>query len=308
MVLWSMLGARPVDVLAWEAFGSEWARDVVDQLKLQDARIFEADYGHLPDLNQVDFAHDVVFPWNGTTSGVRIPNGAWIADDRQGLTICDATSAVYAMDIPWKKLDVVTYSWQKVLGGEAAHGVLILSPRAVERLESYVPSWPLPKVFRLTKKGALIEGIFQGSTINTPSLLCAEDALDALRWTESQGNARGLMKRSERNLEAIAEWVAHTPWIEFLAKDPATRSCTSVCLCVCDPDIQALSEDSQRAFCKGIAGLLDEEKIAYDIAAYRAAPPGLRLWGGATIETSHLEQLFPWLDWAFNIMKSRLQT
>jgi len=307
MVLWSVLGARPVDVCAWEAFGSEWAKDVVGQLKLDNARIFEADYGELPDLSQVDFSHDVVFPWNGTTSGVRIPNGDWIDSNRTGLTICDATSAVYAMEIPWEKLDVVTYSWQKVLGGEAAHGMLILSPRAVERLESYEPSWPLPKVFRLTKNGALIEGIFQGSTINTPSLLCAEDAIDALKWTEAQGNAAGLKKRSEANLRAIATWVNERPWVEFLARDPAIRSCTSICLCVCDPAVGALSKESQNAFCKGIAGLLDEEGVAYDIASYRAAPPGLRLWGGATVETSELERLFPWLDWAFQIMKSRLQ-
>jgi phosphoserine aminotransferase len=307
MVLWSVLGARPVDVLAWEAFGSEWAKDVVDQLKLENARIFEANYGELPDLNQVDFTHDVVFPWNGTTSGARIPNGDWIRDDREGLTICDATSAVYAMEIPWGKLDVVTYSWQKVLGGEAAHGMLILSPRAVERLENYQPTWPVPKVFRLTKQGALIEGIFQGSTINTPSLLCAEDALDALRWTESQGNAEGLRMRSEANLKAITDWVEESTWIEFLAQDPAIRSCTSVCLCVNDPDITVMSKENQSAFCKGLAGLLDEEGVAYDIASYRAAPPGLRLWGGATVETADLEKLFPWLDWAFHIMKSRLQ-
>lgn len=307
MILWSVLGARPVDVLAWEAFGSEWAKDVASQLKLENANIYEAPYGQLPDLKQVNFDHDVVFPWNGTTSGVRIPNGDWIPEEREGLTICDATSAVYAMEIPWEKLDVVTYSWQKVLGGEAAHGMLILSPRAVERLENYVPDWPMPKVFRLTKNGALIEGIFQGSTINTPSLLCAEDALDALRWTEDQGNAEGLQKRSESNLEAIQNWVNKTPWIEFLAKDSSIRSCTSICLCVSDPDIVALSKEDQSAFCKGLSGLLDKEGVAYDIASYRAAPPGLRLWGGATIERDDLEKLFPWLDWAYKTMKDGLQ-
>jgi phosphoserine aminotransferase len=281
MALWSLLGARPVDVVAFESFGEGWATDVVKQLKLPDARTLSAPYGKLPDLAAVDFAHDVVFPWNGTTSGVRVPNGDWIASDRQGLTICDATSAAFAMRLDWQKLDVVTWSWQKVLGGEAAHGMLALSPRAVERLLSYKPAWPLPKIFRLTSGGKLIEGVFKGETINTPSMLCAEDALDGLRWAESLGGLDGLIARSEANLAAIARWVARTEWADFLAEDAATRSCTSICL-------KAPKE---------IAAVLEKEGVAFDIASYRDAPSGLRIWGGATVETADVEALLPWLDW-----------
>jgi phosphoserine aminotransferase len=288
MALWSLLGARGVDVLAYESFSEGWANDVVKQLRLKDARVLSAPYGKLPDLGAIDFARDVVLAWNGTTSGVRFPDGDWIAASREGLVICDATSAAFAMDLPWDKLDVVTWSWQKVLGGEAAHGMLALSPRAVARLESYTPPWPMPKIFRLTKGGKLIEGIFKGETINTPSLLCAEDALDGLRWAEQAGGLRGLIARSEANLAALAEWVARTPWVDFLAEDKATRSCTSICLRVDPP-----------GFAKPIAALLDNEGVAYDIGAYRDAPPGLRIWGGATVETADIRALLPWLDWAF---------
>jgi phosphoserine aminotransferase len=288
MALWSLLGARGVDVLAYESFSEGWANDVVKQLRLKDARVLSAPYGKLPNLGAIDFARDVVLAWNGTTSGVRFPDGDWIAASREGLVICDATSAAFAMDLPWDKLDVVTWSWQKVLGGEAAHGMLALSPRAVARLESYTPPWPMPKIFRLTKGGKLIEGIFKGETINTPSLLCAEDALDGLRWAEQAGGLRGLIARSEANLAALAEWVARTPWVDFLAEDKATRSCTSICLRVDPP-----------GFAKPIAALLDNEGVAYDIGAYRDAPPGLRIWGGATVETADIRALLPWLDWAF---------
>ncbi len=289
MALWSLLGPRPVDMLAWESFGKGWITDVVKQLKLDDVRIIEADYGHLPDLGQTGPGHDIVFTWNGTTSGVRVPNGDWIADDRDGLTICDATSAAFAMDLPWNKLDVVTYSWQKVLGGEAAHGMLILSPRAVERLENHTPSWPLPKIFRLTKGGKLIEGIFEGATINTPSMLCVEDYTDALTWADQIGGLPALIARTDANYRAIAGWVEKTGWIDFLARDPATRSTTSVCL--------TITGDVDTG--KRMATLLEDEGVAYDIGAYRDAPPGLRLWAGATVETSDLEILMPWLDWAY---------
>jgi phosphoserine aminotransferase len=291
MALWSLLGARGVDVLAWEAFGKTWVGDVVQQLKPGDVRVFEADYGKLPDLRQADPARDIVFTWNGTTSGVRVPNGDWIAADRQGLTICDATSAVFAMDLPWPKLDVVTWSWQKVLGGEAAHGMLALSPRAVARLTGYTPSWPLPKLFQMSKGGKLIDGIFKGDTINTPSLLATEDALDGLRWAQSIGGLPALIARSEANLAAIAAWVEKAGWSAFLAQDPATRSCTSVCLKTADP--------AQGAAASRVADLLETEAVAYDIGAYRDAPPGLRIWAGATVETADLEALFPWLDWAW---------
>ncbi|QDG75748.1 phosphoserine transaminase [Labrenzia sp. PHM005] len=306
MALWSLLGARGVDMLAWESFGSGWVTDVVKQLKLENVRKLEAPYGELPDLGTVNFANDVVFTWNGTTSGVRVPDGDWIPADRQGLTICDATSAAFAQDLDFAKLDVVTFSWQKVLGGEAAHGVLILSPRAVERLESYTPAWPLPKIFRLTKAGKLIEGVFRGETINTPSMLCVEDYLDALKWADSLGGLSGLINRADSNLKVLADWVAETPWAEFLAKDPATRSNTSVCLTVVDPDILALGSDQQAAFAKGMAALLDGEGIAYDIGAYRDAPSGLRIWAGATIESSDLKALTAWLDWAFQTEKAKL--
>jgi len=297
--MWSLLGARPVDVVSFESFGAGWLTDAAKQLKLADMRRFEADYGELPDLAAIDPAHDVVFCWNGTTSGVRVPNGEWIASDRQGLAICDATSAVFAMDLPWAKLDVVTWSWQKALGGEAQHGMLALSPRAVERLESYTPPWPLPKLFRLTKGGKLNQGIFKGETINTPSMLAVEDALDALDWAEGVGALPGLIARTDANLKAVAAWVERTPWIDFLAQDAATRSPTSICLKIVDPEIAGLDKDAQQAFVKKLTGFLADEGVAYDITAYRDAPPGLRLWGGATVETADLEALFPWLDWAF---------
>jgi len=289
MALWSLLGARPVDVLAFESFSQTWATDIVKQLKL-DARVLAAPYGALPDLAAVDFTRDVVLAWNGTTSGVRVPDGNWIPVDRQGLVICDATSAAFAMDLPWDKLDVVTWSWQKVLGGEAAHGMLALSPRAVERLLSYTPPWPLPKIFRMTSGGKLTEGIFRGETINTPSMLCAEDALDGLRWAESVGGLKALIARSEANLAAIAAWVERTPGIDFLAQDKATRSCTSICL--------TLDAADPGGTAKRVASLLDKQGVAYDIGAYRDAPPGLRVWGGATVETSDIKALLPWLDWA----------
>jgi phosphoserine aminotransferase len=306
MALWSLLGARGVDMLAWESFGKGWVTDVTKQLKLDDVRAFEGGYGELPDLSQVDFARDVVFTWNGTTSGVRLPDGDWIPADREGLTICDATSAVFAMDLPWDKLDVVTYSWQKVMGGEAAHGMLILSPRAVERLTSYSPPWPLPKIFRMTKGGALNEGIFRGETINTPSMLAVEDALDGLRWAEELGGLPALIGRSEANLAAITSWVARTPSVEFLAAEERIRSCTSVCLRIVAPWFTALSEEEQGKAAKRLVALLDEEGVAYDIGAYRDAPAGLRLWAGATVETADLEALFPWLDWALARVEQEL--
>jgi phosphoserine aminotransferase len=299
MALWSLLGERPVDVLAWESFGHEWVTDVTKQLKL-DARVLAAEYGDLPDLASVDFARDVVFTWNGTTSGVRVPDADWIRADRAGLAICDATSAVFAMDVAWDKLDVVTWSWQKVLGGEAAHGMLALSPRAVARLESFVPPRPLPKIFRLTKKGKLDASIFEASTINTPSMLCVEDALDGLAWAEGAGGLAGLIARSESNLAVVRDWVERTPWVDFLARDPATRSCTSICLQVADPDFAAQAPDAQKKVLGALVALLEKEAVAYDIASYRDAPPGLRIWGGATIERSDLEALLPWLDWAWS--------
>jgi phosphoserine aminotransferase len=291
MALWSMLGERPVDILAFESFGEGWATDVVKQLRLADVRVLSAPYGRLPDLAVVEFDHDVVFTWNGTTSGVRVPNGEWIPADRAGLTICDATSAAFAMALPWDRLDVVTWSWQKVLGGEAAHGMLALSPRAVARLETYKPAWPLPKIFRLTSSGKLIDGIFKGETINTPSMLCVEDALDGLRWAESVGGLAGLIARSEANLAAIARWVGRTEWVDFLAEDTVTRSCTSICLKLAEPEAA-----------KQIAALLEKERVAYDIGAYRDAPPGLRIWGGATIDTANIDALLPWLDWAHDVV------
>jgi phosphoserine aminotransferase len=305
MALWSLLGARGVDMLAWESFGEGWVTDVVKQLKL-DARVLKAPYGELPDLGQVDFDHDVVFTWNGTTSGVRVPNGDWIAADRNGLTICDATSAAFAQELDWAKLDVVTFSWQKALGGEAAHGVLVLSPRAVERLETYKPAWPLPKVFRMTKGGKLIEGIFEGETINTPSMLCVEDYLDALQWAEGLGGLKALIARADANMRTIADWAAKTPWIDFLAVDPATRSNTSVCLKIVDPAVASLPAEAQAAFAKGMASLLEKEKVAYDIGSYRDAPPGLRIWCGATVETSDVAALTHWLDFAFAEEKAKL--
>jgi phosphoserine aminotransferase len=303
MALWSLLGTRPVEMLAWESFGSDWITDVVKQLKLKDVKATTADYGKLPDLSAVDFKSDVVFTWNGTTSGVRVPNGDWIPADREGLTICDATSAAFAMRLPWDKLDVVTWSWQKVLGGEGAHGMLVLSPRAVARLESTTPAWPMPKIFRMTKGGKLDEAIFKGDTINTPSMLAVEDAIDGLKWAEGAGGVDGLIKRSEANLSAIARWVGQTPWVDFLAEKPETRSCTSICLKIVDPWFTALSEDAQAEVAKKLAGSLDSEKVAFDIASYRSAPAGLRIWGGATVENADVAALLPWLDWAYAQVK-----
>ncbi len=299
MAMWSLLGARGVDVLAFESFSAGWATDVVKQLKLADARLLSAPYGRLPDLTAVDFTRDVVLAWNGTTSGVRIPDGDWIPPTREGLVICDATSAAFAMTLPWDKLDAVTWSWQKVLGGEAAHGMLALSPRAAARLASYQPPWPLPKIFRLTSGGKLIEGIFAGETINTPSMLCVEDALDGLRWAEAAGGLPGLIARSEANLAAVAAWVARTPWVDFLAEDPATRSCTSICLKIVAPWFTVLPADAQARAAKALAALIDKEGVAHDIGAYRDAPPGLRIWAGATVERADIAALLPWLDWAF---------
>ena len=299
MALWNLLGARGVDVFAWESFSRGWADEIINQLGIEDTRVFEAEYGSLPDLTQADPSRDVVFTWNGTTSGVRVPDGSWIAENREGLSICDATSAVYAMELPWDRLDVTTYSWQKVLGGEAQHGIIILSPRAIERLDSYQPERPLPKLFRLKKNGKLISGIFEGSTINTPSLLCVEDALDGLRWVDSIGGAGGLAARSEKNLEAVSAWVDRSEWIDFLATDPATRSCTSICLKIVDPWFAAQGVEEQSAIEKRLVAMLAEEGAAWDIGSYAAAPPGLRVWGGGTVETSDLEALFPWLDWAY---------
>ena len=304
MALWSLLGPRPVDILAFESFSQTWADDITKQLKLTDARVLSAGYGALPDLAQVNPAHDLVFAWNGTTSGVRIPNADFIAADRQGLVICDATSAAFAMNLDWQKLDVVTWSWQKVLGGEGAHGMLALSPRAVARLESHKPTWPMPKIFRLTSGGKLAEGIFKGDTINTPSMLCVEDALDGLRWAESVGGLPGLMARSEANLTAIRTWVAASGWAAFLADDPATVSCTSICLKITAPWFLALAPEAQADAAKKIAALLEKEGVAYDIGAYRVAPPGLRIWGGATVETSNINALLPWLDWAYATVKA----
>jgi len=304
MALWSLLGRRGVDVLAWESFGEGWASDVSKQLKLDNLRLLKAGYGELPDITQVDFSRDVVFTWNGTTSGVKVPNGDWIPASRAGLTICDATSAAFAMDLPWDKLDVVTWSWQKVLGGEAAHGMLALSPRAVERLESYTPAWPLPKIFRLTKGGKLIEGVFKGETINTPSMLAVEDALDGLKWAEEIGGLKALIARSEASLKAVADWVDASDWADFLAEKPETRSCTSICLKIVDPWFLSLDADTQAAAAKRIASLLEEEGIAFDIGSYRDAPVGLRLWGGATVEPADMAALLPWLDWAYGAVKS----
>lgn len=303
MAMWSLLGARGVDMVAWESFGQGWVTDAQKQLKLADCRILTADYGQLPDLSQIDGDRDVVFTWNGTTSGVKVPHGDWISDQRQGLMIADATSAVFAMEIPWSKLDVITWSWQKVMGGEGAHGMLVLSPRAVARLESYTPAWPLPKIFQLTKKGSLISGIFAGETINTPSMLCVEDALDGLKWAEQLGGLSALHARSQANFAAIANWVEKTAWVDFLAEVPATRSNTSICLKIVDPWYQSLTAEEQANGAKKIATLLDAEGVAYDIGAYRDAPPGLRIWGGATVETADIEALLPWLDWAYAQVK-----
>ena len=306
MALWSLLGARGVDLFAWESFGIGWVSDTVKQLKLDDTRVFEADYGKLPDLSQWDSDRDAVFTWNGTTSGVRVPNADWIPDDRGGLTICDATSAVFAMELPWTKLDVVTWSWQKVMGGEAAHGMIGLSPRAVERLETYTPPWPLPKIFRMTKGDKLIEGIFRGETINTPSMVCVEDALDGLGWAESLGGGAALIARSDANLAAISDWVTRTNWVGFLAEAEDQRSTTSVCLKIVDPWFQTLDADTQSSVPKKMDKLLEETGAAFDINGYRDAPPGLRIWAGSTVEISDIEALMPWLDWAYATVKADL--
>jgi phosphoserine aminotransferase len=305
MALWSLLGARPVTMLAWESFGEGWVTDVQKQLKL-DVTVLKAPYGELPDLAKIDFNSDVVFTWNGTTSGVRVPNGDWIAADRKGLTICDATSAAFAQNLDFAKLDVVTFSWQKALGGEGAHGMLILSPRAVERLETYKPAWPLPKIFRMTKNGKINEGIFIGETINTPSMLCVEDYLDTLQWAKGIGGLKALIARADANTEVLADWAARTPWVDFLAADAKIRSNTSVCLKVVDPAVTRLSADDQVAFAKSLAALVEKEGAGYDLGHYRDAPAGLRIWCGATVETADVEALTPWLDWAFAEAKASL--
>jgi len=307
MALWSLLGERGVDVLAWESFGLGWVSDVVKQLKLKDVRTIKADYGKLPDLGQVDFKRDVVFTWNGTTSGVRVPNGDWIAADREGLTICDATSAAFAQKLAFDKLDVVTFSWQKALGGEAAHGMIVLSPRAVKRLTTYVPAWPLPKLFRMTSGGKLIDGIFIGETINTPSMLCVEDYLDALQWAKSVGGLKGLVGRADANFKVLADWAAKTPWIDFFGDDPAARSNTSITLKVVDPAVAGQPLEAQEAFVRAIASRLDKEGVAYDIAFHRDAPPHFRIWGGATIEAADLQALTAWLEWAYAAEKANLK-
>jgi len=306
MALWSLLGERGVDMVAWESFGAGWVTDVVKQLKLKDARKIEADYGELPDLTTIDFDRDVVFTWNGTTSGVRVPNADFIPDDRKGLTICDATSAAFAQDLDFAKLDVTTFSWQKVLGGEGAHGMIILSPRAVERLTTYVPAWPLPKIFRMTSGGKLIEGIFTGETINTPSMLCVEDYIDALLWAKSLGGLKALIGRADANAKVIADFVAANDWIANLAVKPETASNTSVCLRIVDAQVSALDDDGQAAFAKGVVALLEKEAVAFDVGHYRDAPSGLRIWAGATIETADMQTLMPWLSWAFETQKATL--
>jgi phosphoserine aminotransferase len=306
MALWSLLGARPVTMLAWESFGEGWVGDVAKELKLKNVTVLRAAYGELPDLKSIDSASDIVFTWNGTTSGVRVPNAHWIAAEREGLAICDATSAAFAQPLDWPKLDVVTFSWQKALGGEAAHGMLILSPRAVARLESHTPPWPLPKIFRMTKGGKIMEGIFQGETINTPSMLCVEDYLDALEWAKAAGGLKGLKARADANTKAIADWVARTGWIDFLAADPTLRSNTSVCLKIVDPAVTHLPPDAQTAFVKGLAAALEREGVAYDIDSYRDAPLGLRVWCGSTVERTDVEALTLWLDWAYANAKDAL--
>ena len=300
MALWSLLGARPVDVLVWDSFASDWARDITKELAIKDARIFKTDYGDVPDLQKADFDHDVVFLWNGTTSGVRVPDGAWIDSKRKGLSICDATSALFAQEIAWDKIDVATFSWQKVLGGEGGHGMLVLSPRAYERLQNFTPPRPIPKIFRMAEGGKVKESFFEGQVINTPSLLCVEDYLDALRWAKSLGGLPALISRVENNFDAINAWVEKTDWIAFLCPDPAYRSNTSVCLRIDDPAFQAQPQEAQRDFVKRLVARLEKEEVAFDIDGYRAAPPGLRIWSGATIERQSLEALFPWIEWAYD--------
>ena len=300
--MWNLLGENGVEVLAWESFGLDWAKTITDQLKIKDANIHKADYGILPDLSKIDFNKDVLFNWNGTTSGVRVPDANWIPEDRKGLVICDATSAVFAMDMDFAKLDVITWSWQKVLGGEGAHGMIALSPKAVERLESYQPTWPLPKIYRLTSKGKLAADIFKGATINTPSMFCVEDALDALSWVESIGGLQGAIDRSSRNLDAVKSWVEQSDWVDFLCKDHANLSSTSICLKVKDPIFLKLSVEDQQGKIKEINKMLENEQVAYDINSYRTAPPGFRIWGGSTVESSDIENLLPWLDWAYTVV------
>ncbi len=306
MALWSLLGPRPITAIAWESFGEGWIGDITKELKLKDVTTLKAPYGALPDLSKVDPASDVVFTWNGTTSGVRVPNADWISATREGLTICDATSAAFAQPLDWPKLDVVTFSWQKALGGEAAHGMIILSPRAAERLKTYTPPWPMPKIFKLAKGGKIIEGIFEGETINTPSMLCVEDYLDALTWAKSVGGLKGLIARADASAKVVADWVARTAWVDFLAADPSTRSNTSVCLKVVDPAVTALAPEAQAAFAKALAGAVEKEGVGYDIGSYRDAPPGLRIWCGATVEASDVAALTAWLDWAFAETKASL--
>ena len=300
--MWNLLGPNGVEVLAWESFGLDWAKTITDQLKIKGANVHKADYGLLPDLSKIDFNKDVLFNWNGTTSGVRVPDANWIPDDRKGLVICDATSAVFAMDMDFAKLDVITWSWQKVLGGEGAHGMIALSPKAVERLESYQPTWPLPKIYRLTSKGKLAADIFKGATINTPSMFCVEDALDALSWVESIGGLQGAIERSSKNLDAVKSWVEQSDWVDFLCKDHANLSSTSICLKVKDPNFLKLSVEDQQGKIKEINKMLENEQVAYDINSYRTAPPGFRIWGGSTVESSDIENLLPWLDWAYTVV------
>ena len=300
--MWNLLGENGVEVLAWESFGLDWAKTITDQLKIKDANVHKADYGLLPDLSKIDFNKDVLFNWNGTTSGVRVPDANWIPEDRKGLVICDATSAVFAMDMDFAKLDVITWSWQKVLGGEGAHGMIALSPKAVERLESYQPTWPLPKIYRLTSKGKLAADIFKGATINTPSMFCVEDALDALSWVESIGGLQGAIDRSSRNLDAVKSWVQQSDWVDFLCQDHANLSSTSICLKVKDPNFLKLSVEDQQGKIKEINKMLENEQVAYDINSYRTAPPGFRIWGGSTVESSDIENLLPWLDWAYTVV------
>ena len=301
--MWSLLGKTGVEVLAWESFGSDWVKDIKEQLKIKNLTIHQSDYGDLPDFQKINFDNDIVFNWNGTTSGVCLPNADWITDNRKGLTICDATSAVFAMEMDWHKLDVITWSWQKVLGGEAAHGMIALSPKSLERLSEYQPTWPIPKIFRLANNKKVIEGIFKGETINTPSMLCVEDAIDALNWIQSIGGSKGSIDKSQSNLQVVKTWVETKDWIDFLAKDSSTLSSTSICLKITDPWFLGLSADQQQLKIKEINSLLDKEQVAFDINAYRTAPPGFRIWGGATVESSDIETLLPWIEWGYQSIK-----
>lgn len=301
--MWSLLGKTGVEVLAWESFGSDWVKDIKEQLKIKNLTIHQSDYGDLPDFQKINFDNDIVFNWNGTTSGVCLPNADWIPDNRKGLTICDATSAVFAMEMDWHKLDVITWSWQKVLGGEAAHGMIALSPKSLERLSEYQPTWPIPKIFRLANNKKVIEGIFKGETINTPSMLCVEDAIDALNWIQSIGGSKGSIDKSQSNLQVVKTWIESKDWIDFLAKDSSTLSSTSICLKITDPWFLGLSADQQQLKIKEINSLLDKEQVAFDINAYRTAPPGFRIWGGATVESFDIETLLPWIEWGYQSIK-----